>query len=95
MAKHVNCDECIAADVEGLSRGLPLASFGYTKCGAFHINFTQYAWKLHTRHVCTQCSHKWTRTLPALGNSLAALGCYLEGATLYVAQVLVSGEVPQ
>ena len=48
VAKHVNFDECIAADVEGLSRELPLASFGYTKCGASHMdlgsthkNFTQ------------------------------------------------------
>ena len=30
-----------------------------------------------------------------LGNPLAVLGCYLEGATLYVAQVPVSMEAPQ
>ena len=95
VAKHVNFDECVAAAVEGLSRGLPLALFGCTKCGASHIDLGQYVQKLHTCHVCTQCGHKWTRTPPVLGNPLAALGCYLEGATLYVAQVLVSAEALQ
>ena len=52
VPKHVNFDECIAAAVEGLSRGLPLASFGCTKCGAFHMNLGQYAWKLQMHHVC-------------------------------------------
>ena len=95
VAKHVNFDKCIAAAVEGLSRGLPLASFGCTKCGASYMNLGQYAQKLHMRHVCTQCGHKWTRTPSVLGNPLAALACYLEGATLYVAQVPVSTEPPQ
>ena len=95
VAKHVNCNECIAASVEGPSRGLPLASFGCTKCVSSHMDLGQYAWKLHTRHVCAKCGHKWTRTLFALGNPLAALGYYLEGATLYVAQVPVSVEVLQ
>ena len=86
VTKHVNFDECIAAAVDdGLSRGLPLASFGYTKCGASHIDLGRYTQKLHSHHVCTQCGHKWTRAPPVLGNPLAALGCYLEGATLYVA----------
>ena len=58
VAKHLNFDECVAAAVEGLSRGLPLALFGYTKCGASHIDLGQYAWKLHTCQVCTQCGHK-------------------------------------
>ena len=95
VAKHVNFDECIAAAVEGLSRVLPLALFGCTKCDASHMDLGQYVQKLHTHYVCTQCGHKWTRTPPVLGNSLAALGCYLEGATLYVAQVPVSVEALQ
>ena len=95
MAKHVNFDECVAAAVKGLSRGLPLASFGCIKCGASHMNLGQCMRKLHMCHVCTQCGHKWTKTLPVLDCPLAALGCYLEGATLYVAQVLVFVEVPQ
>ena len=94
MAKHVNFDECIVAAVKGLSRGLPLASFGCTKCGTSHVDLGQDAQKLYTRHVCIQCGHKWTSTPPVLGNPLAALDCYLEGATLYVAQVQVSAEVP-
>ena len=92
---HVNFDECIAAAVKGLSRGLPLASFGCTKCGTSHVDLGQYAQKLYTRHVCIQCVHKWTSTPPVLGNQLAALDCYLEGANLYVAQVQVSAEALQ
>ena len=95
VASHVDFDECVAAAVEGLSRGLPLASFGCTKCGASHMDLGQYARKLHTRHVCTQCGHKWSRTPPVLGNPLAAFGCYLKGATLFVAQVPVSAEALQ
>ena len=95
VAKHVNCNECIAASVEGPSRGLPLASFGCTKCVSSHMDLGQYAQKLYTRHVCSQCGHKWTKTSPLLDNPLAALGCYLEGATLCVDQVLVSAEVLQ
>ena len=95
MAKHVNFDECAAAAVDGLSRGLPLASFGCTKRGASHIDLGQYTQKLHMRHVWTQCGHKWTRIPPVLGKPLAALGCYLEEATLYEAQVPVSAEVLQ
>ena len=38
VAKHVNFDECNAAAVEELSRGLLLASFGCTKCGASHMD---------------------------------------------------------
>ena len=95
MAKHVNFDECVAAAVEGLSRGLPLALFGCSKCGASHIDLGQCARKLYTCHVCTKCGQQWTRTLPALGDPLAALGCYIEGAALHVAQVPVSLEVLQ
>ena len=74
VSKHVNFDECIAAAVEGMSRGLLLASFGCTKCGTFYMDLGQYARKLHIHHVCTQCNHKWTRTAPVLGNPLAVLG---------------------
>ena len=38
VAKHVNFDDCVAAAVEGLFRGLPLASFGCTKRGASHMD---------------------------------------------------------
>ena len=95
VAKRANFEYCVAATVEGLSRGLPLVSFGCTKCGAFQMDLGQYARKLRTHHVCTQCGHKWTRTPPVLGNLLAALGCYLEGTTLYIVRVTVSAEVPQ
>ena len=54
VAKHVNFDECLVAAVERLSRGLPLASFGCTKCGASHMDLGQYVWKMHARHICTQ-----------------------------------------
>ena len=37
VAKHVKFDVCVAAALEGLSRGLPLTSFGYTKCAASHM----------------------------------------------------------
>ena len=59
ISKHGDFDECIAAVVEGLSRGLPLASFGCTKCGASHMDLGQYVWKLHTHHICAQCGMKW------------------------------------
>ena len=95
VAKHMNFDDCVAAAVEALSTGLPLASFKCTKCGALHVDLGQYAQKLHMHHVCTQCGHKWTRTPPVLGSLLVALGRYLEGATLYVDQVAVSAEVLQ
>ena len=94
VAKHVNFDECIAVAVKGLSRGLPLASFGCTKCGASHMDLGYVAWKLHTCHICNQYGHKSTKTPPVLGNPLAALGSYLEGATLYMVQVSVPAEVP-
>ena len=43
--------------------------------------------KQHTRHLCKLCGHRWTKSPPVIGNPLAALGCYLEGATLYVGRV--------
>ena len=95
VVKNVNFDECVAAVIEGLSKGLPLASFGCSKCSASHMDMGQYTWKLHMHHVCTLCGPKWTRVLLMLGKPLAALGCYLEGATLYMVQVPVSVEAPQ
>ena len=38
VAKHVGFDECVEAAVESLSKGLQLASFGCTKCGATHLD---------------------------------------------------------
>ena len=38
VAKHVGFDECVKAAVESLSKGLQLASFGCTKCGATHLD---------------------------------------------------------
>ena len=53
VAKYVNFDECIAAAVEGLLRGLPLASFGCKKCDASCMDLGQYAQRLYMHHVCT------------------------------------------
>ena len=52
VAKHVGFDECVTAAAESLSKGLQLASFGCTKCGASHLDTGKYAGKLHARHVC-------------------------------------------
>ena len=52
VASHVNFDECVAAAVETLSVGLPMASFGCSKCGATHLDTARFAQKLHTCHVC-------------------------------------------
>ena len=49
VAGHVGFDECVAAAVETLSRGLPLASFGCSKCGASHLDADKFATKLHSR----------------------------------------------
>ena len=38
VTKHVGFDECVKAAVESLSKGLQLASFGCTKCGATHLD---------------------------------------------------------
>ena len=38
VAKHVGFDEFVKAAVESLSKGLQLAYFGYTKCGATHLD---------------------------------------------------------
>ena len=45
VAKHVGFDECVKAAVESLSKGLQLASFGCTKCGATHLDSGNFACK--------------------------------------------------
>ena len=42
VAKHVGFDECVKAAVESLSKGLQLASFGCTKCGATHLDSDKF-----------------------------------------------------
>ena len=95
VASHVDFDECVAAAVETLSVGLPMASFGCSKCGATHLDTAKFAQKLHTRHVCQVCDHRWIKQPAVFGNPLAALGCSLEGAVLYVSRVPVTAGAPQ
>ena len=45
VAKHVGFDECVKAAVESLSKGLQLASFGCTKCGATHLDSDNFECK--------------------------------------------------
>ena len=47
VAKHINFEDCIAAAMEVLSRGLPLASFSYTKWFFSHI----------FEVICTEVAH--------------------------------------
>ena len=51
VAKHVCFDECVATAVETLSTGLPMASFGCSKCEATNLNADKFAQKLHTCHI--------------------------------------------
>ena len=90
VAGHVAFDECIAAAVETLSTGLPLASFSCSKCGATHLDADKFATKLHTRHVYVVCNHRWSKQPAVVGNPLAALGCSLDGGVLYVSRVPVT-----
>ena len=90
VAGHVGFDECVAAAVETLSTGLPLASFGCSKCGPTHLGANKFATKLHTRHVCSVCHHRWIKQPAVVGNPLAALGCSLDGGVLYVSRVPVT-----
>ena len=50
--------------------------------------------KLHTRHVCQVCGHRWMKQPPVIGNPLAALGCWLVGATVHVGRVPVTAGAP-
>ena len=90
VAEHVGFDEYVAAAVETLSTGLPLASFGCSKCGATHMDADKVATKLHTRHMCAVCNHRWIKQPAVVGNPLAALGCSLNGGVLYVSRVPVT-----
>ena len=89
VAGHVSFDECVAAAVETMSTGLPLASFGCSKCGATYLDADKFSRKLHTRHMCSVCNHRWIKLLAVVGNPLAALGCSLDGGVLYVSRVPV------
>ena len=42
VAKHVGFDECVAAAMETLSIGLPMASFSCSKCGATHLDADKF-----------------------------------------------------
>ena len=75
VAGHVSFDECVAGAVETLSMGLSLVSFGCSKFGATHLAADKFAKKLHTRHVCSVCHHRWIKQPAVVGNPLAALGC--------------------
>ena len=90
VAGHVDFDECVAAAVETLLTGLPLASFGCSKCEATHLDADKFATKLHTCHVCSVCHHHWIKQPSVVGNPLAALSCSLDGGVLYVSRVLVT-----
>ena len=94
VAGHVGFDECVAAAVETLSTGLPLASFGCSKCGATHLDADKFVRKLHTRHVCSLCNHHWIKQPAVVGNTLAALGCSLDWGVLYMSRVLVTAGDP-
>ena len=92
LAGHESFDECFAAAVLTLLTGLPLASFGYSKCEATHIDADKFMQKLHTRHICSVCNHHWIKQLAVVGNPLAALGCSLDGCVLYISRVPVTAE---
>ena len=95
IAGHVGFDECVAAAVETLSTGLPLASFGCSKWGATHLDANKFATKLHLCHVCAVCNHCWSKQPAVVGNPLAALGCSLDGGVLYVSRVPVTAGEPR
>ena len=94
VAGHLSFDECITAAVETLSAGLPLASFGCSKCGATHLDANKFATKLHLHHMCAVCNHLWSKQPAVVGNPLAALGCSLDGGVLYVSRVPVTAGEP-
>ena len=67
VAGHVGFDECVAAAVETLSTGIPLAFFGCNKCGATHLDANKFATKLHSHHVCAVCNHHWIKQPAVVG----------------------------
>ena len=94
VAGHVGFDEYVAAAVESLLMGLPLASFGCSRCGATHLGSYKFVRKLHTRHVCSVCNHRWIKQPAMVGNPLVALGCSLDGRELYVSRVPMTAGDP-
>ena len=70
-------DECVEATVESLSKGFQLASLGYNKRGATHLDSGNFACKQHTHQLCKVCDHRWLKSPPVIGNPLAAFGCFL------------------
>ena len=94
VAGHVGFDECVPAAVETLSTGLPLASFGCSKCGATHLDANKFATKLHTCQVCSVYCNRWIKQPAMVGNPLAALGCSLNGGVLYLSRVPVTAGEP-
>ena len=94
VAGHVGFDECVTASVETLSTGLPLASFGCSKCGATHLDANKFAKKLHSRHVYAVCNHCWSKQPAVVGNPLAALGYSIDGGVLYMSRVPVTAVEP-
>ena len=75
--------------MEILFKEFQLASFGCTKCGATHLDSGRFPRKKHTCLLCKLCEHRWLKS-PVIGNPLAALGCWLEGAILYMGRVTVT-----
>ena len=94
IAGHVGFDECVAAAVETLSTGLPLASLGCRECGATHLDANKFATKLHSRHMCAVYNHRWSKPPAVVRSPLAALGCSLDGGVLYVSRVPVTAGEP-
>ena len=75
VAKHVGFNECIAAAVEALSTGLPMACFGFSKCEITYIDAYKFAQKLDMNHVCSMCNYHCIKQPAVVGNPLVALGC--------------------
>ena len=55
--------------------------------GLLIFDANKFATKLHTRHVCAVCNHRWIKQPAVVGNPLAALGCSLDGGVLYMSRV--------
>ena len=90
VAGHLSFDECVAAAVETLSMGLPLASFGCSKCRATHLDADKFVRKLCTCYVCSVYNHHWIKQPAVVGNPLAALGCLLDVGLLYLSRIPVT-----
>ena len=79
VAGHVGFDECVADAVETMSTGLPLASFGCSKCGATHLDADKFAQKLHMRLVCSVCNHRWIKQPAVVWNPWQHLAVHWMG----------------